>query len=125
MKDGRNGNVVRKRKRRKRAVDFPTYLLKGIPEPERRSLSHQAAAQNTSVSDVVRKILCKRYRLVCPQQSTYYDAARDTGSTTLLLRLHPNLVVALERHAANTGQSRRQLILETITSHYLKEGTLT
>jgi predicted HicB family RNase H-like nuclease len=106
---------------RRRVGDWPTYLLNGVPDSERRLLSASAAAQNTSVSDVVRSILCARYRMICPRESYYYDAERDTGSTTLLLRLQPKLDAALKRHAARTGRSRRRLILETITSHY-KEG---
>lgn len=100
--------------------EWPAYLLNGIPESERRSLSDSAAAQNTSVSDVVRAILCRRYRLVCPQQSYYYDAEKDTGSTRLLLRLQPNLAAALKRESERKGKSRRRIILETITSHYEK-----
>jgi uncharacterized protein (DUF1778 family) len=99
---------------------WPTYLLQGVPESERRWLSRAAAARNTSVADVVRSILCKRYRLVCPQQSTHYNAEKDTGSTTILLRLQPNLNAALKREAARKGRNRRRIILETIKSHYEK-----
>ncbi len=106
---------------RRRVGDWPAYLLNGIPDAERQRLSEAAAAQNTSVSDVVRAILCKRYRLICAQQSTYYDAAKDSGSPTLLLRLQPSLHRALKREAERKRRSRRRIILETITSHY-KEG---
>ncbi len=97
------------------------YLLKGIPDSERRALSAEAGARNISVADVVRAILCDRYRLRCPQQSTHYNAARDGGSTTLLLRLHPNLDAKLKRERARTGRSQRRLIIEAIQAHY-KEG---
>lgn len=97
------------------------YLLTGLPESERQYLSDSAAARNISVADVVRSILCGRYRLVCPQRSTHYNAERDTGSATLLLRLHPNLDAALKRERARTGRSQRRIIIETIQSHY-KEG---
>jgi hypothetical protein len=97
------------------------YLLKGLSYTERRLLSESAATRNVSVADVVRSILCDRYRLRCPQQSMRYDAARDKGSTTLLLRLHPNLDAKLKRERARTGRSQRRLILEAIQAHY-KEG---
>ncbi len=96
------------------------YLLKDVPLSERRLLSSTAAARNISVADVVRSILCARYRLVCAQESTYYSAEKDTGSTTLLLRLHPNLDAKLKRERARTGRSQRRIILETIQSHYKK-----
>lgn len=112
------------RRRRKLVSDWPKYLLKNIPEPERRCLSGTAAAQNISVSDVVRSVLCERYRLVCPPESYSYASARDTCATTLLLRLQPRLAQRIEREAARTGKTKRRIILETITSHYRKEGTL-
>lgn len=98
------------------------YLLTGLPESERRFLTASAAARNISIADVVRSILCARYRLVCPQVSTHYNAAKDSGTTTtLLLRLHPNLDAKLKRERTRTGRSQRRLIIEAITSHY-KEG---
>jgi hypothetical protein len=97
------------------------YLLKDIPDFERKSLSWEASGRNISVADVVRAILCQKYRLRCPQLSTHYNAERDTGSTTLLLRLHPNLDAKLKRERARTGRSQRRLIIEAIQAHY-KEG---
>ncbi len=97
------------------------YLLKGIDEDDRLQLSFTARSRSTSIADVVRSILCDRYRLRCPQQSTHYDPERDKGSTTLLLRLHPNLDAKLKRERARTGRSQRRLILEAIQAHY-KEG---
>ena len=96
------------------------YLLKDIPESERRLLSATAAAPNISVADLVRSILCARYRLDSAQQSTNYNTEKDTGSTTLLLRLHPNLDAKLKRERARTGRSQRRIIIETITAHYKK-----
>jgi predicted HicB family RNase H-like nuclease len=73
------------------------------------------------VSDVVRGLLCARYRLKCPQESYRYEPDRDTGARTFLLRLQPRLARALELECSRTGLSRRQIILETIEAHY-KEG---
>lgn len=107
-------------RRRRRVADWPTYLLKNIPESERRSLSASAAAQNVSVSDIVRGLLCARYRMSCPAESYGYDADKDTGAATILLRLQPKLSAALEREQARTGHAKRRIILETVTSHYEK-----
>ena len=107
--------------RRKRITDWPTYLLKNVPESERRRLSQSAAAQNVSVSDVVRGLLCARYRLDCPRESYSYQAERDQGARTILLRLQPRLNSALELEVSRTGTSKRRIILDVIEAHY-KEG---
>lgn len=103
------------------AKQLVPYLLTDISKSDRAALSDEAGSRNVSVADVVRAILCNRYRLRCPQESTHYNAERDTGSTTLLLRLHPNLDAKLKRERARTGRSQRRLILEAIQTHY-KEG---
>lgn len=117
----RAGNGPRRSRVGRRVARWPTYLLKNINESERRSLSSEAAAQNVSVSDVVRGLLCARYELVCPPESYRYEPDRDTGARTILLRLQPKLARALEREQRRTGHSRRRIILETIEAHY-KEG---
>lgn len=102
---------------RRRVASWPTYLLKQIPPQERRLLSAEAAAQNVSVNDIIRFILCARYNLNCPRESYRYDPDRDQGATNLLLRLQPKLAKALDREAAG-GESKRAIILDAITTHY-------
>ncbi len=99
---------------RKRVSSWPTYLVKDIPEVDRRVLSALAALRNTSVSDVIRSMLCLRFRLQCPQESYSYDPDRDNGGTTLLLRMQPKLAKALTREAEKQGVSKRSIIIETI-----------
>ncbi|SRR5260221_9146524 len=103
--------------RRRNVSAWPTYLLKGVPESERRHLTSSAAAQNISISDVVRRILCDHYRMVCPPESYGYDPARDDGALTILLRLQPRLARALDREKARTGRTKRRIILDTIEAH--------
>lgn len=107
--------------KRRRVNDWPTYLLKNVPESERRLLSASASAQNISVSDVVRGLLCAHYRLDCPRESYRYEPDRDTGARTFLLRLQPRLARALELDSSRTGHARRRIILEILEAHY-KEG---
>lgn len=110
-------------KRKRRTVaSWKPYLLKEIPDSERRSLSASAAAQNLSVTDIVRRILCARYRLDCPPESYGYDAERDKQATTVLLRLQPKLTGALERESKRTGKTRRSIILLAIQTHYEREA---
>lgn len=108
------------RRKKKRVADWPAYLLKDIPAFEREQLSASAADQDVSVSDVVRGLLCARYKLNCPAASYGYNAAHDEGGTTILLRLQPKLAAALDREAARTRNPRRRIILNTIAAHYTK-----
>lgn len=74
-----------------------------------------AAAQNISVADVVRRLLCDRYELSCPPVSRRgYEVARDSGAANILLRLQPKLMRRLEREAAETGKTKRAIVLEAI-----------
>ena len=100
---------------------YPSYLLKAIPPDDRKRLSEDAAAQNISVTDIIRRLLCDRYKLHCPPESYGYQPGRDGGGSNILLRLQPNLALRLDKEAAQTGSSKRGIILEAIASHY-QEG---
>jgi len=116
VRGGRSGPVGRRRlPKGKRVARFPSYLLKDIPPDQRLRLSEQAAAQNISVSDVIRRLLCARYKLDCPPESYRYDPDRDGGNPTILLRLQPKLVAKLKLEAERTSQSRRAIILDAIS----------
>jgi hypothetical protein len=106
---------------RKRLVAaWPSYLLVNVPELERRSLSGEAAAREMSVGDVVRDILCAKYDLSCPPKSKSHRKWQDKGSPNLLVRMPPKLALSLEADARNSGQSKRQIILDAIGAHYTK-----
>ena len=104
-----------------RVASWPTYLLTGVPADHRLLISEEAEGRNTSVSDVIRSLLCDSFRLDCPPESYRYDASRDKGARTILLRLQPKLVKALDREQRRSGMNKRQIILGTIESHYTKE----
>jgi hypothetical protein len=99
---------------------WPTYLLTGLSKSERRSLSASAAAQNISVADVLRRILCERYELHCPKASRGYDTASDKGSLNLLLRLPTKVWKRLDKESTETGETKRAIILEAMRVHYEK-----
>ena len=106
------------RRGRKHLVDaWPTYLLNGVGETERRFLSERAAAQDCSVSDVVRGILCARYRLHCQPRSTEYRQWQDNGATNLLLRLPMKLWTSIDSDASESGETKRKIILDAIASY--------
>ncbi len=94
-------------------------MITRIPDPVRSELSREAEARNVSVQDVIRSVLCDRYRLNCPQASYGYEPARDTGvSDTIHLRMQKKLKHALERDAAKTNRPLRTVIIDTLEAHY-------
>lgn len=115
MKGGRSGPASRER-----VTDWPTYLLTEIPADLRAAISADSANRELAVADVVREILCKRFRLHCPPDPSTYVPGRDTGAKTLLLRLPPKLTRWLSREANARRKAKRALILEILEAHYRK-----
>ena len=107
-------------------TEWPAYLLRQIPADTRALLSEQAAADDVSLSDVVRLALCARYRLECDPQSFGYQPALDTGNDVILIRMQPAVWRALKKEAgaSRTTPARygltKQIILQAIDD-YLRE----
>ncbi len=107
--------------RRRAVTTWPQYLLKRIPPELRTQITEDALAQDVSTSDVIRAILCRRYRLNCPPESWHYSRL-DTGrSVAILLRLQPKLQKRLARESDETGRAMRTIIMDALTAHYGKE----
>lgn len=115
---GTRGGSGQRRARAGLVADWPQYLITNVPAELRGLLSEEASELTVSVSDVVRTILCRRYRMKCPPESYRYDAGRDTGAANMLLRMQPKLAVVLERQSKRTGVTKRQIILDAIEAHY-------
>jgi hypothetical protein len=103
-----------------RITDWPQYLLVNVPEDLRQAISTESRSELIAVSDVVRTILCARYRLHCPPESYRYELGKDMGSRNMLLRLPPKLFRALDREAKKPGKTKRSIILEALEAHYEK-----
>lgn len=115
MRAGNSGRASRSR-----VAKFPQYLLKDIPAAHRQWLSHQAAEFDVSVADVIRGLLCHRYKLKCPKESYRYNAEQDKQAASMVLRLQPRLNDRIDREAARRGWSKRRIILDTIEANYEK-----
>ena len=112
----------RGRRGRKHLVEaWPSYLLTLLPS-ERQSLSTAAAAQNISIADVARGILCAAYGLHCPPKSRGYHAVKDTGRLNILLRLPPKLWRCIEDEQTRLNETKRAIILDKIEAHYRRES---
>ena len=102
------------------AAKWPAYLLRGVPPLLRDQLSEQAAADDVSLADVIRQALCLHYDMDCDPASNGYQSALDTGGDVILVRLQPELWVAMKKETRSRYGETRKFILETLT-HYLKE----
>jgi hypothetical protein len=112
----------RGRRGRKHLVEtWPSYLLTLLPS-ERQSLSASAAAQNVSIADVARGILCAAYGLHCPPKSNGYHAGKDTGRLNILLRMPPKLWRCIEDEQTRLNETKRAIILDKIEAYYRRES---
>jgi hypothetical protein len=88
--------------------DLDPYLLKQI-----RS---EADAQDRSLSDIMREILCAHYSLDCPPSGK--TSRLEFGARTQLLKMHPALFEALKRDSQETGTPMQRLVHEALSAHY-------
>jgi hypothetical protein len=99
------------------AAKWPAYLLRGVNPHLRNQLSDQAAADDVSLADVIRQALCQHYGLDCDPASNGYQPTLDTGGDVILVRLQPELWVAMKKETRSRYGATRQLILETLTNY--------
>ncbi len=97
---------------------WPTFLLRNVPENLRSSLAADAVYWDISIADVIRSLLCERYKYHCPPASDHYNGAGGS-SPTILLRLQPRLHRRLLIEAKDTKTSVRAIILRALEREYL------
>ena len=117
----RNGPTRRRRAASSdRIVDWPQYLLANVPPDIRAAISAESADRLIAVSDVVREILCKRFRMHCAPVPYRFELGRDTGALNFLIRMPPKLHRAISRESDRTGNTMRKIILDILEAHYTK-----
>lgn len=95
---------------------WPSYLLNRIPLPLRERMSAEAEENQMSVADVVRSALCEYYGLECDlRSSTYFPRGL---SSSMVLRLQPEIFQALADQSARSGHSIRRIVLDVLHAHY-------
>lgn len=98
-------------------TNWPAYLLRGIPPQTRDLLSEQAEADDTSLADVVRAALCRRYRIDCDTQSFGYQPATDTSGDVLLVRIQPEIWKKMKKETRGRYGETKRLILSAIDDY--------
>ena len=105
---------------------WPTYLLNGIPPEVRQAIEEDALAEEISLAEVMRQILCAHYELSCEPVETFSKPPPpNQGTATMVLRVHPDLFSAIKQDAGKAGTSygtayggMRKRIIEILSEHY-------
>src|SRR5512145_2816786 len=98
--------------------EWHRYLLKGVRPELRDSLSATARDRDLSVADVMRELLCQHYQLDCPPISRAYPGTLKPGTSTMILRLQPELWRAIQNHQKISERPYRELIIEALEKRY-------
>ena len=80
--------------------EWPTYLLRDIPEATRAALEEDAELNGVSLAETMREILCAHYALDCEPVETFgRPPAYTVGTDTMILRVQPELFKAIKEDA--------------------------
>ena len=96
-------------------VNWPSYLLRSIPDDTRERMTIRALRDDISLADVVRQALCARYRMDCDLFSNGYQPSDGTGP--LIIRLQPELWKLMKKETGNRYGATRKLILESLDDY--------
>lgn len=98
-------------------VDWPSYLIRGIPPDTREKMTDRALRDDTSLADVVRLALCARYDLECWPASYGYQTDLDSGGDVLLVRLQPEVFKRVKKETRGRYGETKKLILQAIDDY--------
>lgn len=88
--------------------EWVKFLVRDMDEGTLATFRKQADADQVSVAEYMRQILCSHFELDCvPSRAS---ARPDSGSTTRLLRLQPELFAAIRERARVEDCSMQQIV---------------
>lgn len=88
--------------------EWVKFLVRDMDEGTLATFRKQADLEQVSVAEYMRQILCSHFGLDCvPSRAA---ARPDSGSTTRLLRLQPELFAAIRERARVEGCSMQQVV---------------
>ena len=101
------------------------FLLRSMEPGLRKRLEKDAKRSKQPLIEVVRSILCEHYDLECtPITGDRTPWQRQwEGSSTILLKLQPELFEAIKRDSEESGESMRVCVLGALEAHYAKAVT--
>ena len=99
---------------------WPTYLLRDIPDHLRAQIEEDADLDGRAMIEIIRDILCGHYDLDCPPVDSRPPAPEE-GTTTMVLRLQPELWEAIKADAGRdemTYGATKRVVLGILENHY-------
>jgi hypothetical protein len=100
-------------------TQWAELLVRGIDPKVLARVRRDAARRRLAVSDFIRMILCRHYRLDCPPSKR--SARPSKGSTTILLRLHPHLKEEIEQDSEMRKVSQSGCVRQILTARYTRK----
>jgi hypothetical protein len=95
------------------------FLVRGLDPKVLARIRRDASRRNLAVSDFMRLILCRHFRLDCP--SSGKTPRPSKGSTTIWLRLYPHLKEEIEAEAEQRRITQQILVHEILTARYTRK----
>ena len=95
-------------------------MLRRIDRRLLTKLQEDAEREHRSLSDFIRSLLCEHFSLDCPPSEA--QTRLEHGSQTQLLRLHPELFMAIKEEHWESGESMRSIVMEILETRYQKEA---
>jgi hypothetical protein len=96
------------------------FLLRNIDRRLLARLQRDARREHRSLSDFIRSLLCAHFSLDCPPSEA--QTRLEFGAQTQLLRLHPELFMAIKEEHLESGESMRSIVMEILETRYRKEA---
>jgi hypothetical protein len=100
-------------------TQWAELLVRGIDPKVLARVRRDAARRSLAVSDYIRLLLCRHYRLDCP--SSKRTARPSKGSTTILLRLYPDLKYEIEQDSEMRKISQSTAVKQILTARYTRK----
>lgn len=100
---------------------WPSYLITRLPDALREAIEADAEESYTSMSEVMRQILCAHYELRC-ESVDRFGGPKPQGSDRFVLRVQPELFRAIKRDAEKSGTVMRTLMIDVLEAHYATEA---
>jgi len=103
--------------------NWPVYNLHrqgGMPAHIREQIEQESEAENMSMAEVVRRILCAHWQLECEpvEQVNYPRPEKRKGTQMMIVRVQPELFSAIKDESIRDEVTMKALIIGALEAHY-------
>lgn len=105
------------------ASTVTTFLLRRMEPKLRKRIERDARKRKEPMIEVIRSVLCDHYSLDCSPITGSTQQARWNDTTTILLKIQPELFGAIKADSEESGETMRDIILSALDTHYQEVRT--